>query len=155
MPYANISQLDHAQEHGETIPLNAVPRLKLAEQDRLADPFAGCSRASRHSLSDYFADQHRMFEDTDLAALLEPRRIQAPPGYHSTNCVSAGLFVLLGSRVVRAARGLPYIPTEIAGHVVAYQVIRYRVPIYFVEEEFIRAVAATDLPHDFTLEDLH
>ena len=155
MPYANISQLDRAQEHCDTSLLNAVPQIRLAEQDRRADPFAGGSRASRQSLSDYFTHRHRMFGDTELAALLEPRRIQAPPGYHSTNCVSAGLFVLLGSRVVRAARGLPYIPTEIAGHVVAYQVIRYRVPIYFVEEEFIRAVAATDLPHDFTLEDLH
>ena len=154
MPYANISQLDRAQEHCETIPLNAAPALNLAEQDRLADKYAGGSKASQRSLSDYFARQHGLFADTELAALLEPRRIQAPPGYHSTKCVSAGLFVLLGSRVVRAARGLPYIPTEIAAHVIAYQVIRYRVPIYFIEEQFIRAVAATDLPHDFTLDDL-
>ena len=125
MPYTEISQLDHAQEDCEEIPLDTVPALNLAERDRLADPFAGGSRASRQSLSDYFTQQHRMFEDTELAALLEPRRIQAPPGYHSTNCVSAGLFVLLGSRVVRAARGLPHIPTEIAAHVVAYQAIRY------------------------------
>ena len=155
MPYANISQLDRAPEHCETISLNAVPQLKLVERDGLADPFAGSSRASQQSLSNYFTQQHRIFEDTALAALLEPRRILTPPGYHSPKCVSAGLFVLLGSRGVRAARGLPYIPTEIAGHVVAYQVIRYRVPIYFIEEQFIRAVAATDLPHDFTLDDLH
>ena len=77
------------------------PSLKLAEHDRLADPFAGGSRASQRSLSDYFTQQHRLFEDTELAALLEPRRIQAPPGYHSTKCVSAGLFVLLGNRVLR------------------------------------------------------
>jgi hypothetical protein len=29
------------------------------------------------------------------------------------------------------------------------------VPIYFIDEGFVRAVAATDLPHDFTLEQLH
>ena len=155
MPYTAIGQIDRAQGYCETIPLDVVPKLKQAERDGLADPFAGGSRASQRSLSDYFTQQHGLFADTELAALLEPRRIQAPLGYHSTKCGSAGLFVLLGSRVVRAARGLPYIPTEIAGHVVAYQVIRYRVPMYFVEEEFIRAVAATDLPHDFTLDDLH
>jgi hypothetical protein len=107
------------------------------------------------TLSDYFGQQHQMLEDTELTALLEPRRIQAPDGYHSTKCVSAGLFALLGNRALKAAAGLPQIPTEIAAHVVAYQVIRYRVPIYFIDEAFIRAVAATDLPHEFTLEDLH
>ena len=56
---------------------------------------------------------------------------------------------------MKAAAGLPQIPTEIAAHVIAYQVIRYRVPIYYIDEEFVRAVAATDLPHDLTLEDLH
>jgi hypothetical protein len=65
------------------------------------------------------------------------------------------LFTLLGNRVLKAAAGLPHIPTEIAAHVVAYQVIRYNVPIYFIDAEFVRAVAATDLPHDFTLQDLH
>jgi hypothetical protein len=155
MPYTDISQLDRAQERCETIPLKAAPAPNLAEQDRLADPFAGGSKASERSLSDYFAQQHRLFDDTELAALLEPRGIQAPPGYHSTKCVSAGLFVLLGNRVLQAARGLPYIPTEVAAHVVAYQLIRYRVPLHFIDAQFVLAVAATDLPHDFTLDDLH
>ena len=155
MSYSNISQLDRAPEPDEAIPLNAVPHLKLVERDRLADPFAGGSRASQQSISDYFTQQHRMFEDTALAALLEPRRILTPPGYHSPKCVSAGIFTLLGNRVLKAAAGLPQIPTEIAAHVIAYQVIRYRVPIYYIDEEFVRAVAATDLPHDLTLEDLH
>ncbi len=106
-------------------------------------------------LSDYFAQHHRMFEETELAALLEPRRILAPPGYHSTKCVSAGLFALLRNRALREATGLPQVPTEVAAHVIAYQVIRHRVPVYFIDEAFVRAVAATDLPHDFTLDDLH
>ncbi len=96
-----------------------------------------------------------MFEGTGLAALLEPRRIQAPPGYHLTKCVSAGLLPLLGNRVLKEAAGLPQVPTEVAAHVIIYQVVRYRVPLYFIDEGFVRTVAATDLPHDFTLEDLH
>ena len=141
--------------HSGGMAYSTIEQLKQSQDDRLADPFAGVSSSRWRTLTDYFVEQHLMFQDTELAALLEPRRIQSPPGYHPTKCVSAGLFVLLGSRVMRAARGLPYIPTEIAAHVVAYQVIRYRVPIYFIEEQFIRAVAATDLPHDFTLDDLH
>lgn len=123
--------------------------------DRLFDPCSGEGASPRHTVSDYFAQQHRLFRDTELAALLEPRRIQSPPGYHSVKCVSAGLFTLLGNRVLKAAAGLMSVPTEIAAHVVSYQVIRYRVPIYFIDEQFVRAVAATDLPHDFTLQDLH
>lgn len=126
----------------------ATDHIEQCLQSRPTDPFG-------RSLVDYFARQHRAFEGTPLAALLEPRRILAPPGYHSTKCVSAGMFTLLGNRVVKEAVGLPQAPTEISAHVIAYEVIRYGVLIYFVAEHFVRAVAATDLPHDFTLEDLH
>ena len=96
-----------------------------------------------------------MFEGSELGALLEPRRIQALPGYYSTKCVSAGMFTLIGHRILKEAGGLPRIPTEVTARVIVYQVIRYRVLIYFIDEAFVRAVAATDLPHDFTLDDLH
>ena len=132
MPHANIGQ------HTETVAPNATANPALAQENRRSDPRSHCAR----SLCDYFAQQHQMLKGTELASLLEPRRIQAPPGYHSTRCVSAGLFALLGNRALKAAAGLPHIPTEIAAHVVAYQVIRYRVPIYFIEEEFVRAMAA-------------
>ena len=135
--------------------LATIEQAQGRQLDRLADLCAGASAAPWRSLSDYFAQHYQLFADTELAALLEPRRSQAPPGYHSIKNVSAGLFVLLGNRVVQEARGLPYIPTEIAAHVVAYQLIRYRAPIYFITQDFVRAVAATDLPHDFTLDDLH
>lgn len=47
------------------------------------------------------------------------------------------------------------LPTEITAHALAYQIIGQGVPIFFVQDEFARAVVETDLPHDFTLEDLH
>src|SRR6185295_9302633 len=62
---------------------------RQGQHDRLAAPCAGASTAPWRSLSDYFAPQYRMFEATELAALLEPRRIQTPPGYHPTKCVGA------------------------------------------------------------------
>jgi hypothetical protein len=154
MGHATTDQLDRAHGDRQPVPLDPTPGLKPS-QPSLADPSAGGSVLPWRSLSDYFSQQHHLFEDTALAALLEPRRVLAPPGYHSTKCVSAGMFTLLSNRILKAAAGRPQIPTEIAAHVIAYQVIRYRVPIYFIDEGFLRAVAATDLPHDFTLEDLH
>jgi hypothetical protein len=51
--------------------------------------------------------------------------------------------------------GVPMVQTEITAHAILYEVIRYKVPIYYVADAFLRAVAATDLPKDFTLHDLH
>jgi hypothetical protein len=106
-------------------------------------------------LSQFLSAQYHLVEGTPLAPILEPRRTLAPPGYHSTKCVSAGLFLLLGESRLKDRLGLPIVPTEITAHTVAYQVIKYGVRTFFVQEEFARAVAATDLPHDFTLDDLH
>src|SRR5512144_2793056 len=47
-------------------------------------------------VSDYLAAHHDLIRGTPLEPILEPRRIQAPPGYHSTKSVPAGLFLLLG-----------------------------------------------------------
>jgi len=46
-------------------------------------------------------------------------------------------------------------PTEVTGSTFCYRVLELRVPIYFVDEEFARAVAATQLPDDFTFGDLN
>ena len=106
-------------------------------------------------LSQVLSAHHDLLDGTALAPILEPRRILAPAGYHSTKCVSAGLFLLLGESRLKDRLGLPAVPTEITAHTVAYQVINHGVRLFFVQEEFARAVAATDLPHDFTLDDLH
>src|SRR5258708_13242058 len=45
--------------------------------------------------------------------------------------------------------------TEITAHAILYEVIRYKVPIYYVADGFLRAVTATELPKDFTLHDLN
>ena len=106
-------------------------------------------------LSEVLSSHHHLIEGTPLAPILEPRRILAPGGYHSAKCVSAGMFLLLGESRLKDQLGLPIVPTEVCAHTVAYQVINHGVRVFFVEEEFTRAVAATDLPHDFTLDDLH
>ncbi len=87
-------------------------------------------------------------------ALFEPRRVATPDGYHSTKCVAAGLYALLTQARLAAEDG-EVLPTEVTGSTFCYRVLEHRVPIYFVDEEFARAVAATQLPDDFTFGDLN
>jgi hypothetical protein len=87
-------------------------------------------------------------------ALFEPRRVATPDGYHSTKCVAAGLYALLTQARLAAEDG-EVLPTEVTGSTFCYRVLEHGVPIYFVDEEFARAVAATQLPDDFTFGDLN
>jgi hypothetical protein len=125
----------------------------LALDHRSPARLTACPAAT--GLSAHLAAQHRLIEGTPLSPMLEPRRVQAPPGYHSAKCVSVGLFAVLAESRLKEMNGLASVPTEVSAHVIAWQVIRYGVPVYFVQEGFARAVAATDLPHEFTLNDLH
>jgi hypothetical protein len=86
-------------------------------------------------------------------ALLEPRKLAPPGGYHSPQCVAAGLDCIL--RINESKSDIERLPTEITAQAIVYRIINHRVPVYYVAEDFIRAVAATELPHDFTLADLH
>ncbi len=106
-------------------------------------------------VADCLAAHHDLIRGSPLDPILEPRRVLAPPGYHSAKRVSAGLFLLLGQGRLKDELGVPPVPTEISAHGIAYQVINHGMRIFFVSEDFARAVAATDLPHDFTLDDLH
>jgi hypothetical protein len=87
-------------------------------------------------------------------ALFEPRRVATPDGYHSTKCVAAGLYALLMQARLAADDG-EVLPTEVTGATFCYRALEHGVPIYFVDAEFARAVAATQLPDDFTFGDLH
>ena len=114
-----------------------------------------CIAPQVQRLSLVLAAQHSPLLGTPLEPILEPRRIQAPPGYHSTKCISTGLFLLIAQGRIKHDLGEEPVPTEITAHSIAYQVIRHGLQVFFVREDFARAVAATDLPHDFTLDDLH
>jgi hypothetical protein len=86
--------------------------------------------------------------------LFEPRRVATPDGYHSTKCVAAELYALLTQARLAAEDG-EVLPTEVTGSTFCYRVLEHGVPIYFVDDEFARAVAATQLPDDFTFGDLN
>jgi hypothetical protein len=57
--------------------------------------------------------------------------------------------------MARTARSLRSRSAATSAWLIAYQVINHGLHVYFVCDDFARAVAATDLPHDFTLDDLH
>lgn len=85
--------------------------------------------------------------------VLEPRKLAPPGGYHSPRCIAGGLHALLTSNALTSDR--ERVPTTVTAQAISYEIINRRVPVYFVAEDFLRAVAATELPHDFTLNDLH
>lgn len=91
--------------------------------------------------------------DSWRLALLEPHRLVPPGGYHSPKCIAAGLDCIL--RTNESKTDSERLPTEITAQAIAYRLINHRVPVYCIAEDFIRAVAATELPHDFILADLH
>jgi len=114
-----------------------------------------CLEIRARGLSDFLAAQHPSIVGTPLEPILEPRRIQAPTGYHSTKCVSVGMYLLLVQSRIKDELNLQQVPTEITAHSIAYGVINHGLHVLYVREQFAEAVAATDLPHDFTLDDLH
>jgi len=105
-----------------------------------------------HKLADWLLAIHGHVQSWRLP-LLEPRKLVPPGGYHSPRCIAAGLDAILRTNELKTDD--ERIPTEITAQAVSYRVVNHRVPVYFVAEDFIRAVAATDLPHDFTFADLH
>jgi hypothetical protein len=109
-----------------------------------------------HSLSEWMVDEHaRHVEGRPWQKVFEPRRISPPGGYHTPKVVAATMSAFFGNVGIEQALGIPMLQTEITAHAILYEVIRHRVPIYYVADAFIRAVAATELPKDFTLHDLH
>lgn len=108
-----------------------------------------------NSLTERLKMEYQELEESRFLRFYEPRKIQTPPGYLSFKCVAAGLWSAITECHFKAYNGIPQIDTEISACGVCYQVIDYGVPVYYVAEDFIRAVAATELPSDFIIGDLH
>ena len=104
------------------------------------------------SVPHWLAAIHDKMEPWRLA-LLEPHKLVPPGGYHTPKCIAAGLDCILKTNERKTDR--ERLPTEVTAQAIAYRLINYRVPVYCIADDFIRAVAATELPHDFLLADLH
>ncbi len=87
--------------------------------------------------------------------IFEPRKIAPPGGYQTPKVVSTGMASFFANVGAKERLGLSILDIEITAHSILYEVLRYKVQTYYVADNFIRAVAATELPKDFTLHDLH
>ena len=107
-------------------------------------------------LDDWFRELYKLrIEDTPLQSVFQPRKINPPGGYSAFAQVAGSLYSLCAECAELTGEGQRPAPTQITALTLYYNILRYQVPIYYVSESFLRAVAATDLPADFTLLDLN
>lgn len=86
----------------------------------------------------------------DVWAASYPRRIIPPVGYANPRYFSA---VIAGTVLCSVKKQLNQLP-EMTGQCVSYQLIKYRVPTFFLSYDFVCAIAATDPPEDMNLVDV-
>lgn len=107
-------------------------------------------------LTSWLGDEYiKYVEGRPYQKVFEPRRISPPGGYHSPRNIPSTLACLFANIGMERDLDLPVVQTEIQTCAIFYEIIQHKVPIYYVADSFIRAVAATELPKDFTLHDLH
>lgn len=93
-----------------------------------------------------------------IEQLLRPKRINVPGGYsamlEAASLAQEGL--ILAHQLTQEHLHGKQRPPSLRESVITtdYMLIREGMPIYFVAEEFIRAVAATELPEDLRVEEL-
>lgn len=127
-------------------PMDSLGPCEAVTEERIAAQLGLCS------LPEWLTAIYNLIEAWRLL-VLEPRKLVPPGGYHTPRCIAAGLDSILRTNELKT--DAERIPTEITAQAVAYRVVNHAVPVYYVAEGFIRAVAATDLPHDFTFADLN
>jgi hypothetical protein len=89
-----------------------------------------------------------------LHALCCPRRLSPPGGMQSPTLVGGYLYSLLGPGYLKTEEQHFRFPIEANIQNLAYQVVNQDVPVYYVAEGFLRAVAATKMPNDAQIDEL-
>lgn len=83
--------------------------------------------------------------------IFEPRKLSPPGGYHSPKCIAAGLSSVF---IENQLSGYKILPVQVSAQATMYRIIDYKVPVYYVKEDMIRAVAATKLPSGIQIKDI-
>lgn len=104
--------------------------------------------------SDYFVNERERFMGRlpEVQALVEPKRIQTPPGYDSAHGLGAATYMM--SQQYRLTRRDGGQPLELSGVTIAYELVKHKMPVFYVSEALAKAAAATQLPSDFLLSEL-
>jgi hypothetical protein len=84
----------------------------------------------------------------------EPRKITSPGGYQSVRTVAAAIYNLMCPANIKRRSHDFVIPQQATVQAISYAIVNARFPIYYVSDQFARAVAATELPKDLRIEDL-
>ena len=130
-------------------------RLK-AFHDLTSDKIEAMAGKLWNNLSDWMREEYtRHIDGKFWQSIFEPRKISPPGGYQTPKVIPTGIASFFTNVGAKERMGLPILDIEITAHSILYEVLRYKVQTYFVADSFIRAVAATELPKDFTLHDLH
>jgi len=89
-----------------------------------------------------------------LLPMYEPKKRQAPGAFHSSKEVAVGLHLMIDENGDDFAAGKNIIPQRVTAQAICYEVLNHDVPVYYVADQFIRAVVATELPKDLRIEEL-
>ncbi len=81
----------------------------------------------------------------------EPRKLIGPGGYHSPRCIAAGLATVI---LENESRSEPPTPVQVSAQGAVYQIVDKNVPVYYITEDLIRSVAATELPPGLQIKDI-
>ena len=131
------------------------PLISCAPYDSptLAEANAMPAEAEKHwpTVSAFQTEIYEKYvEDRVVQPFFEPRRIVPPGGYHSPKCIAGAIYAQLA--------GVSYnqvvLPDEIEAQLLMYAILNARVPVFYIDDAFVRAVAATKLPDDFIVADL-
>lgn len=133
----------------------ADPTITDEEYRKLADETRGESLKLWPTLADYLKHIYdNELAESSLLRVFEPRKIVPPGGFYSPKCAAASLISTMNEVALKHVNHMTIAPTEITALLLSYQVLKYKMPIYYVSEDFVRAVAATELPGDLALSDL-
>lgn len=84
-----------------------------------------------------------------------PKRFPAPHGYLPAWCAAATVFCAVRECAVNFRMGQMPDHVGMSAFTIAFKCTMEQMPVYYVTEDFIRAVAATDPPPDMMISDLH
>lgn len=157
----NFQPVSYPQMPGKD-PNNTLPNL-TPEQEARQKELIAINATLREKVAKLFPtmpDFMKHVYDTQLVPdgadhVFLPRRVAAPGGYYAHKTAAAQVFTTMYEISQKDRLKENIVPVEITALSVAYRVVEYGVSVYYLGEDFIRAVAATELPKDFTLQDLH
>lgn len=94
-------------------------------------------------------------EEMGFEGMFMPKRFPAPPGYLPAWCAAATVFCAVRECAIHFKLGQMPDHVGMSAFTIGFKCLMEQMPVYYITEDFIRAVAATDPPPDMVISDLH